>query len=43
MYQSAGTFGIWGLVVFMGMVISHPFISFLTLTCLLYYQNSEMS
>ena len=43
MNQSTGTFGIWGLVIFMGMVISHPFISFLTLACLLCYQNSVMS
>ena len=40
MNQSAGTFGIWGLVVFMGMVISHPFISFLTFIGLICYQNS---
>ena len=40
MSQLPGTFGIWGLVIFMGMVISHPFISFLTFTCLFCYQSN---
>ena len=39
MNQSAGTFGIWGLVIFMGMVISHPFLSALTFLCLITYKS----
>ena len=40
MNQSAGIFGIWGLVIFMSVVISNPFISFLTFTCLFCYQSN---
>lgn len=40
MNQSAGTLGIWGLVVFMVLVICHPFISFLTFICMLCFQST---